>query len=77
MKLSCALPFAEFCSRLICINDVQDCGPGGRSRRVTSTPCAVGAGWLHGCLKEGKWHGAGDETRLEQIITIFLAWAEG
>jgi len=33
--------------------------------------------WLHCHLKDGQWHGAGDETRLEQIIAIFLAWAEG
>ena len=36
----------------------------------------AGARWLHCSLKDGKWHGAGDETRLEQIVTIFLNWAE-
>jgi len=32
--------------------------------------------WLHCSLRDGQWHGAGDETRLEQIIATFLAWAE-
>jgi hypothetical protein len=31
--------------------------------------------WLHCCLKDGQWHGAGDKSRLEQIIATFLAWA--
>jgi hypothetical protein len=35
-----------------------------------------GSRWLHCGLKDGQWHGAGDETRLEQIIAIFLTWAE-
>jgi hypothetical protein len=32
--------------------------------------------WLS-CRVEGDtWHGAGDETKLERILEIFLAWAE-
>jgi len=34
------------------------------------------ARWLR-CQIEGSiWHGAGDETRLKEIIEIFLNWAE-
>jgi Immunity protein 53 len=36
----------------------------------------IGSRWLHCCLREGQWHGAGDETRLEEIVSIFLDWAE-
>jgi hypothetical protein len=36
---------------------------------------ALGPVWLSCHSEEGVWHGAGDETRLEQILEIFLAWA--
>ncbi len=32
--------------------------------------------WLDCKVAEGVWHGAGDETRLERILEVFLAWAE-
>jgi Immunity protein 53 len=32
--------------------------------------------WLHCSIKDGEWHGAGDDTRLDEIIAIFLDWAE-
>jgi hypothetical protein len=32
--------------------------------------------WLSCRLQDGQWHGAGDETRLNEIITRFLAWAD-
>jgi len=35
-----------------------------------------GPRWLHCHVIDGVWNGAGDETRLEQIIELFLAWAE-
>jgi Immunity protein 53 len=35
----------------------------------------LGPHWLMCRLQDGRWHGAGDETRLEQILSIFLAWA--
>jgi Immunity protein 53 len=35
-----------------------------------------GERWLHCCIENGQWHGAGDETRLAEIIATFLAWAE-
>lgn len=35
-----------------------------------------GARWLDCRVTEGVWHGAGDETKLERILEIFLSWAE-
>lgn len=37
---------------------------------------AQGPQWLSCFTKNGTWHGAGDETKLELILEIFLAWAE-
>jgi hypothetical protein len=37
---------------------------------------ATGADWLSCYSEDGVWHGAGDDTRLEHILEIFLAWAE-
>jgi len=33
--------------------------------------------WLDCRIKDNAWHGAGDATRLKQIVEIFLDWAEG
>lgn len=38
---------------------------------------ALGSHWLSCHTENGTWHGAGDETKLEQILEVFLAWAEG
>jgi hypothetical protein len=46
------------------------------SENIDARGFPLGSRWLHCCLKDGEWHGAGDETRLEQIIATFLAWAE-
>jgi hypothetical protein len=46
------------------------------SENIDASGFPQGPRWLHCCLKNGQWHGAGDETRLEQIIATFLAWAE-
>jgi hypothetical protein len=35
-----------------------------------------GPRWLHCKVADGVWDGAGDETRLEQILELFLKWAE-
>jgi Immunity protein 53 len=32
--------------------------------------------WLSCRLQDGQWHGAGDETRLNEIIARFVAWVE-
>jgi hypothetical protein len=31
--------------------------------------------WLHCRVKDGVWHGSGDESRLPLIIETFLTWA--
>jgi Immunity protein 53 len=33
--------------------------------------------WLCCRLQDGKWHGAGDASRLAEIIGHFLDWADG
>jgi hypothetical protein len=37
---------------------------------------ALGPRWLSCRVEDDTWHGAGDETKLEQILEVFLAWAE-
>jgi len=37
---------------------------------------ALGTQWLSCYTKNGTWHGAGDEAKLERILEVFLAWAE-
>ena len=32
--------------------------------------------WLHCQMSTSAWHGAGDDTRLEEILSRFLAWAD-
>ena len=34
-----------------------------------------GARWLSCHVKNGQWHGIGDETRLAEILECFLTWA--
>lgn len=34
-----------------------------------------GARWLSCHIKDGQWHGIGDETRLAEILGRFLTWA--
>jgi hypothetical protein len=36
----------------------------------------AGPRWIDCRMSEGKWSGAGDETKLERILEIFLSWAE-
>ncbi len=36
----------------------------------------LGSYWLSCHIENGTWHGAGDETKLERILEVFLAWAE-
>lgn len=36
----------------------------------------LGTSWLSCRVTDGVWHGAGDEKRLEQILSLFLDWAE-
>jgi hypothetical protein len=37
---------------------------------------ALGSHWLSCRIENGTWHGAGDETKLERILEVFLAWAD-
>lgn len=37
---------------------------------------AFGSHWLSCYTENGTWHGAGDETKLERILEVFLVWAE-
>ena len=37
---------------------------------------AQGPDWMSCRSEDGVWHGAGDGTKLERILEIFLAWAE-
>jgi len=46
----------------------ENIDPGGH-------PCA--SRWLHCSIADGQWQGAGDETRLDEILEIFLTWAGG
>jgi hypothetical protein len=35
-----------------------------------------GQRWLDCKITDGAWEGAGDETKLERILDVFLSWAE-
>ena len=37
---------------------------------------ALSSSWLSCRVENGIWHGAGDETKLERILDLFLLWAE-
>lgn len=46
------------------------------SEGVDARCFALGTHWLSCYTENGTWHGAGDETKLERILEVFLAWAE-
>ncbi len=46
------------------------------SEGVDAQRFAISARWLSCHIAEGTWHGAGDETQLERILTTFLSWVE-
>ena len=31
--------------------------------------------WIHCSVRDGVWRGAGDETELDRLLTMFLDWA--
>jgi hypothetical protein len=35
----------------------------------------TGPRWISCRIKDEIWHGAGDESRLEEILSCFLAWS--
>jgi hypothetical protein len=43
---------------------------------VDAQRIALGSQWLVCRTADGTWHGAGDDTKLQHILEIFLAWAE-
>ena len=32
--------------------------------------------WLHCSIRDGAWHGVGDETQLNRLLILFLDWAD-
>jgi hypothetical protein len=36
----------------------------------------AGPRWIDCRVSDGKWSGAGDETKLERILETFLSWAD-
>lgn len=46
------------------------------AENVTAEGRQRGGRWLDCRAADGVWSGAGDETKLERILEIFLAWAE-
>jgi hypothetical protein len=46
------------------------------AENVDSAGFQQGQRWLDCKVADGIWHGAGDETKLEHILDIFLSWAE-
>lgn len=47
-----------------------------KSENVEAQRIQLGPRWLDCRIVDGVWNGAGDETRLEEIIELFLAWVE-
>ena len=37
---------------------------------------ALGSHWLSCHTENGIWHGAGDATKLERMLEVFLTWVE-
>jgi len=46
------------------------------AENVNTQHFALSSSWLNCHVENGIWHGAGDETKLERIIDLFLLWAE-
>ena len=44
------------------------------SQGVDEKGFPAGPRWINCCVKEGAYSGAGDETKLEEIIQVFLDW---
>jgi hypothetical protein len=46
------------------------------SENINPKGFPAGSRWLDCRISDGRWSGAGDETKLERILEIFLSWAE-
>lgn len=59
--------------------DLVGTGPEGRSFEPIKEPDAATSEsndqWLHCWVEDGRWQGAGDETKLAVILRTFLDWA--
>lgn len=55
---------------------LQTCVFNEIAQGVDARRFALGPSWMSCRTENGIWHGAGDETKLEQVLEIFLAWAE-
>ena len=55
---------------------LQDCKFTEIAEGVNSQGFALGPRWLNCRVEKNTWQGAGDETTLERILELFLAWAE-
>lgn len=56
--------------------DLQDVGYLEIAENVNAAHFAQGPEWLNCRIEDGTWHGAGDQTKLERILELFLDWAE-
>lgn len=55
---------------------LQTCAFAELAEGIDAQRFALGPSWLSCRVENGTWHGAGDETKLERILEIFLLWAE-
>lgn len=55
---------------------LQSCSFTELAEGVNEQRFPLGPRWLSCRVEGGTWHGAGDETQLERILDVFLAWAE-
>ncbi len=54
---------------------LEDCRFKEISEGVDSQRFPEGERWLNCYVENGIWNGAGDETKLENILEVFLQWA--
>jgi hypothetical protein len=52
---------------------LQDCAFTEVADGIDSQRFALGPRWLNCRVEDDMWHGAGDETKLEHVLEIFLA----
>jgi Immunity protein 53 len=45
------------------------------AEQVDEAGWAQGNHWIYCFVRDSVWHGAGDETKLERILSEFLAWS--
>jgi hypothetical protein len=55
---------------------LQGCAFDELGENVDANRFPLGPRWLSCRVDGNTWHGAGDETSLERVLQVFLAWAE-